>query len=557
MAQANIILYMPTEVLLNIFGHLRTPCITPRGTVDWESYECARNDNNALQSLCNARLVCRRFCQIVSPLLLPVIQVDLNQKSLDRLDALSRSPLIANGVHAIQVVLAYRPAELAADLRRFHSLIQRDLRMVYVLCRSQVRSSTPQEQEGDVSLDDRLGMLCEAIDNYLLISEAWDGHLDGKAADYEYVDILLRGHLNYGKLHDEQLRLIADGSFVSIIASAISRMPHWSSLSFVDKVRDESNVLSPYTSASPRVLTDEEELARVIASPHDWPRIEALVHRGGQDGDDVLPVVKVLSELPIAIYEAGAILRALEVRCFPLKYNHSFLRPPLGWKPLRAACQHLEEISFAGATGALHMPTFFVDGPSEEELGYMQQYIGAILSSDRTERVHLCLGDFYRGSLNTPQPTSTAGQVLLIISALRWPRLKEIVVYQAALHQKDLGRFLASLGDKLEHVHLLSLVLWSGSWADVLDILRNKLVSRCLAGECEVHLEWLFGGRELPAPEERLCYIGESADKPPPVALALRRAERYISGAEGVENPLRALGGSKPWRVSSRVEDVA
>jgi hypothetical protein len=211
MAQTSLILHMPTEVLLNIFAHLPTPCITARGPVDWESYESARTDSNALQNLCNARLVCRRFCQIAAPLLLPVIQVDLNQESLDRLDALSRSPLIANGVRGIQVVLAYRSAEAAADLRRFHSMIQRDLHPLddgYL--RRGLESLSRRHQKGDASEDELLELYTKARENYRLMSKAWDEHLDGAGVHDEYVHVLLQGHLDYGKLHEEQLRLITE-----------------------------------------------------------------------------------------------------------------------------------------------------------------------------------------------------------------------------------------------------------------------------------------------------------------------------------------------------------
>jgi hypothetical protein len=67
----------------------------------------------------NLRLVCRAFNELASPLLCPVLQVDVNQKSLDRAVSVSNCPSVASSVGAICVGLHCFPVELASDLARF------------------------------------------------------------------------------------------------------------------------------------------------------------------------------------------------------------------------------------------------------------------------------------------------------------------------------------------------------------------------------------------------------------------------------------------------------
>jgi hypothetical protein len=63
-----------------------------------------------------------------------ILQVRLDQASLDLVNDISRSPLIAAGVRSIQVVLDYRPRELAADLSRFKDHRKKVLNKIYRRC---------------------------------------------------------------------------------------------------------------------------------------------------------------------------------------------------------------------------------------------------------------------------------------------------------------------------------------------------------------------------------------------------------------------------------------
>lgn len=73
------------------------------------------------------RLACRALNVAASPLLMPLVDVDISQESLDRLDAISRNPLLARGVRALHVNLAFCPADLADSMASFRQVRHDDL----------------------------------------------------------------------------------------------------------------------------------------------------------------------------------------------------------------------------------------------------------------------------------------------------------------------------------------------------------------------------------------------------------------------------------------------
>jgi hypothetical protein len=59
---------------------------------------------------------------MASAFLCPVLQVDINQRSLDQAVSVSKSPAVASGVRGICVGLHHFPGELANSLARFMEL---------------------------------------------------------------------------------------------------------------------------------------------------------------------------------------------------------------------------------------------------------------------------------------------------------------------------------------------------------------------------------------------------------------------------------------------------
>lgn len=75
-----------------------------------------------LKTVQNARLLCRRFCEIASPRLVPELNASIRSKSLHCIDKLTRNPLVAAGIRLVQLVLKCRPTEVAQDLNRYKNM---------------------------------------------------------------------------------------------------------------------------------------------------------------------------------------------------------------------------------------------------------------------------------------------------------------------------------------------------------------------------------------------------------------------------------------------------
>ena len=278
----------------------------------------------ALTTVRSIRLVCRRFNELASPLLLPRMYLYLNQDSLDFADAVSRSPHVASGVRMVNVVLRYRPRELADDFGRFCTLAKKRLDAAagcYVM---------------DMSWEEAMASDLRAFGH---ISSVWGGANEGSDAPgdekvddpgsellnrgflgaCDYQDILRRSYQDFRLGHEEQLRLINDRTFVTNLSATMARLPRTPSLSLTEESFSRSDY--PYFNNSSEVLlTDKDMLCRFLASDLTWFSIAMLPYAAD------VPPVRLLSELPIGLYRAGAQLRDLRICVLPLS-NYLALRP--------------------------------------------------------------------------------------------------------------------------------------------------------------------------------------------------------------------------------------
>lgn len=536
------VLDLPADILCNIFDHFQDDRrYTKEGRYDNEGAEHR-------QTIQSTRLVCRRFHQLVSSRLCPILQVRLDQASLDLLNDISKNSLVASGVRDIQVVLDYRPRELAQDLLRFKNQRKSDLNR---LCRSCVFLGETWNM-GDFDEDDDTVCLTplseykKAMHYYQSICLAWDdcfSPADGNykdAVSLKYQRILHQGHEDYRQKHEEQLRIITDGSFVNILASSISRMAPYRSLHFITKI---GHYIGPYILDPTHLLNNKEELSQFMSTPQDWQTIGEL------EGKTELLAAKILSELPIAIYKAGTLMRDININCFPPTRCYSMICPDChdqfnpSWADLNAACQHLQKIRFN--------ETSYDTGCSPllaEEQAVIAKYLGAIFSSESVEDVSLEFSAFHSSnrSYGSAKASYRIGSVL---SATNWPHIKRVCIRHVSLNQDDLEKFCNALGDRLETVYLHGIELLSGSWAGALDILRQKVLSRCLDMKRRVVFLSLTGG-EFGKEEKRETGGFFSYDGDMKEPLIVRLSQNYVSG-ELAENPLKDGSFSMPQVVGT------
>jgi hypothetical protein len=71
-----------------------------------------------------------------------------------------------------------------------------------------------------------------------------------------------------------------------------------------------------------------------------------------------------------------------------------------------------------------------------------------------------------------------------VLSATKWPRIRQARISDVSLNQGELEKFCSGLGYRLELISLHSIELLSGSWAGALDMLREKVSFRCLEMKC-------------------------------------------------------------------------
>lgn len=504
------ILHLPTDILLSIFDHLHYT----------EDYQCHIRDDDEFKTIQSARLVCSLFNRLLSPFLCSHLTVQLDQASLECADMISRAPLIAAGVRTVYVVLHYCPKELAEDLSRYKLLRENNLDYLRNSC-----AGDPNNRRRD-GAGDRIFQ--KSIDDYSAITSAWTEYIrqpDVASTDEDtlrYQEILRQGYEEFRQKHEEQSRLIMDGSFVETLASAISRMGQFTSLYLVDEV-DLCYYVRRLAGDPTRMSTHPNELPLLMAVPLDWATIEDL------EGGAELPPAKILSELPIAIHKAGATIPELLIRCFPTANNYPMIRPGYGlnnpaWLvDLRAASQHLTEFFLSPTPDPMHDRHV-----RPEEFPLIRQYFCAVLSGQAIEHVFL---EFSRLS----GYDGSKYYIGAVLATVNWPCLATFVMSGVSLDQGTLENFFRKLdGARMQRLHLYDVELLEGSWAGALDILREKVASRFLDGECDVEFQRLGGGGFESGVSSKLISWTEDTYEEKLIA----QAQSYVSGVI-LQNPLR------------------
>ncbi|KFY70256.1 hypothetical protein V499_09318, partial [Pseudogymnoascus sp. VKM F-103] len=426
------ILHLPLDILYIIFAHLNEERL-------YIKYCVAREDTD-IKTIQNARLVCSLFNRLASPLLCPVVTVELNQTSLNLVDEISRSPLIASGVRIIHVGLLYRPKGVAESLQFFKNWRGGDIDALLIQCGNRAF-----ESRGDLYDEDKVTLYTKAVADCGAIISAWDKYsvspADGAPIDAEslgYQEILLQGYEEYLQKQEEQYRLITDGSFVNTLASAMARMGHCAYVHFHDRITFNDSYTPPKDPAL--ISTDPSELLRFLAAPVDWREIEEM------DNSTALAPARILSELPIAIHKAGAAVSAITLHCFPTTNNYPMICPdPRGpnkfsWPDLRAACQHLAEFDLQWEDQPLRYRHLLY-----KEQVPIDNYLYAMLSGQAMEIVNMSFENFVvnDGDKNEIKGLYHIGTVL---AAINWPRIKELRLSYVSFHQGEVEAFFRGLG---------------------------------------------------------------------------------------------------------------
>lgn len=532
------ILSLPDELLIEIFSAVKAH--RPANKAQHTDFTSSSED------IANVRLVCRRFAACSSHLLVHYVRLDgINSESLEKLEAISRHPVIRNGVHIVRLVTQFYTSTYANDVRRF---------AWYAVNRvfgQALRYKEEQEAAEDVDTegyDERREKAAVALANVKAILKTWgrvslegmedalgSWSIDFNKSDQDFMAVRRRNsgdqekseverhlqllhiaHQLYRLRYQDQERLRQNDDFTERFAAAMARMPKAKGIEFHDfhpdfqppeyrSLHDEQEDSSGIGSFSLEMdeyagLVDIESLVQ----PTSWD--EAMDRQLGE------PPVELLFRLPIAIHHAGARLDRISMKtntCAEIYY------------PLFEKFSMRDFIELGTAINRMNLKSFIFmqkeepkprvrQTPSPEEIDAFDSFISAMTNSRGLERCWLRVdGGWSDGGLEADRQSGLGTFLLPDSDSVDrwgqpdWSSLRDIHLSDFALHLSDLERLAAQLresGTRLEFLSLQRTRLLSGTWAQALEVLRKveveyeKQLSEPRGAECE-DVTMMRGGR--------------------------------------------------------------
>ncbi|KAJ6439534.1 BZIP transcription factor [Purpureocillium lavendulum] len=529
------IFHLPSEILHEIFDYVKSD-LSAYPARAYRMLPCSRpDDRNSRRDVKSARLTCRLFNEFAGSRLFPSLELDISQTSLDFLDRLSRQPVISKGLRDIDLYLYYHPAEAVEDLNVY---VEHPMNVVTMLAdRCEI------DRSGRQPTEDEFRELLEAAKVYREIQAAWSAYLDAGCYDvmpqdlFQYQQFLLQCYENCRDQHQEQFRLLSQGTFVSGLVASLARIGFSGSISFGNQTFE---AFGPLFRAPALILSGMGELRQIMESPWVWNDVER------RWPDACRTPAAVLWELPISLYKAGTVLKGMKISAIPTNQDFRILqssqqgpRDPM-WEDLRAAVANLKTFRCTSWLAGYAEDGRERDPP--ENSAFLDILLSALLSSRslRQVRIELCGlgivtalepegdGDFFGNGIEidgqTVKDYYPFGQVLGTVS---WPHLVSLKLACVNLEQRDLEAFF-----------------WRPAAKHEIDLLREKFASMHASGRCRLSVGPLWGGgieklehdRLGPATidwlEQRHLSIVEWD------VIVWQLVQLYVRGEEGMENPL-------------------
>lgn len=546
------ILDIPLEIIHQITDQFQDVWAIHNVQGDWNRTHTMirkRNHPSHLQDIKNMRLVCRLFNQSASLHLCPTLTVELNSDSLDRAEAILSNPWIAAGVRSVELILAFRPARLARDIRQFARLrmpkIHESFGVWDYFCAARY-SSGERGEDGVGGGPLPVREYGRAKEGHRLICAAWapepipcqepgdERHIR------TYRQLLHQAHEEYRQRHEDQVRLVTDGSFVSRLAKGLSRTGHGISLMITDEAWTDRGRLHHDEA---KILIDNERLYRFLMAPFDWRAVEGLYG----DGVEIVPA-RLLSQFPIALRKLGGSLTNFSISCFPVRRGFQVICPDDGgltspaWDDLRLACLDLRTFEF-GRIGLNHL-SLRDQHPIDEDCACINKFFGMALSGNNLERVHI---NMYSLGLSDSSSTWKDWYPLgPVLSSVDWPKIKLLQLQNLSFKTAaELEALCSTIARQAPGAFLTTIELKKGKWMRALDILREGFAPGFSKTKLNFSLVRPTGGefgKKVRRPDNVLDWaeIGSARSEQPLVA----KSQQYAIGDPSVkENPLR-----EEWR---------
>lgn len=500
---------------------------------------CKASDTPRHCHVASLRLVCRRFEEVTSHLLLRQTTVDISRpETLRRLCGISENPRIAVGVREVYVRLHFYHPWIASTFDNFTASIKSEW-----MQRRERWWPGEYKTTGELVFND---IVCKFLDELEVLSSDERHCLEQAIAqDAELISapwasqVLREAFQAYKTKSIAQDGILQSGNFAQTLAGAFSKLPKATHLMLYDG--EMTNNFDPGS----RIRVDasdqkgqQKALIKILSRPMLW-----------EDARWVAPAEKIwpgvplelLLDIPVAIGKLhGIVLDQLSI-------NVSSAPDYTG---LAADQERLNQLSVAATSMSLFQITFQPRcrsgcGPwavdenfqtmytvrSVEEIRAINQYLGALVNTKSMYDVNINLGEFwFSAGMESFQDAPASLGV-----DFQWPvksELTSVFLNEVSMTEKEIETLAKSLCDEAE-LRLTIIFLRRGIWSSVLDTLRRELeVPR------EVHIRHPLGGGINELSSEQVSFVFDT--NPDSSYGENSRADCYAKGISPL-NPFELL----------------
>ncbi|CAI6088672.1 unnamed protein product [Clonostachys chloroleuca] len=479
------ILDMPEEILCRIFEFVEG--YRPEFLELW---------NISSKDIKHCRLTCRKFSRISSCFFLRSTSVDVTISSLSRFKEISRHPIISKGIRCVRIVLHFYSSSLSNNFGEFlgYNLDELNERVEMMKFMEAWKSHRLTEEAG---MD-----IIQTLDN---ASTSWSHIAQSQTLteqDQTHLEHLRRTHQEYRRLFTDQEGLMESGEFLLAVASGMSRMPCARTLSFIDSNHTFSSHISFFDAEDVNI-----PLYRSMLLPLDY-------YTAGKH-DVILMLSELIAKLPVAVHHAGAWLERIHIKLSWLNSLSDLLPSPELQQQLPLAVHRMRRFSFecrnwvngdANQDALCDMLAPYLDTPSLRDIS-----IDMLRDDESDDHLSLRIGR--------------------LIASPQWQNLSQLFLRDVAFHPSQLHGFMSKLPTSFLSFWMKHIRLLSGTWAEVLDILRGK------PAITSVRLDDILGAEcDDMSDDEMKAIFGKQS------FLDRSQAEWYIAGF-GRQNPLEGRSG--------------
>lgn len=474
------------------------------------------------ETLFSLRLVNKRFYNVASHLLLPVLRIRLDETSLQRAEEISNVSQVAAGIREVELILPYCPDNLASDLQTFIRFKIDQFDDMEEKCRSYLLSiaddseyeeylekcfeldedSLPslEEMTSAASDEDEMAKQAEqewvdetnfirASKKWLAVREAWEGaalqetHKHTSEADH---GILRKGFELFRAVHRKQHHLVTTGTFATRLGAILFKLGGAESLCFKDETSDLTDEAKYMRFVE--TLLDADSIMENLTEPMPWSTA-CLVDAGPEKVFATITAAALLWDVPVALHRAGVSIRKLSIQCFTGDRKFELEIATNGYL-------NGKEAEFRDGLSSLYSFQF---SPKRSQTGIFLtdleaftvgreyqiiNYLRLCTSSAQLRVLHISFEHFRCMTMKLNKQDELLLSLADVLESMGSTRLHKIQVEYASVTQAGVLGMCERLGPETSCVLLNQLNLQSGNWAGVLDALRSAIGPDVAQGRC-------------------------------------------------------------------------